>query len=103
LILLLIGVMGGVFIVPINAELQSLGVDSIGTGHAVAIQGFFSQHCDAMCASHLRLRDNAIPQSSGGNMVFREFIFYRHFCAELFSFFYQKKPFMMIIRPCYDS
>ncbi len=41
LILLLIGVMGGVFIVPINAELQSLGVDSIGTGHAVAIQGFF--------------------------------------------------------------
>ena len=40
-ILLLTGIMGGIFIVPINASLQNLGVKSIGTGHAVAIQGFF--------------------------------------------------------------
>lgn len=41
LILLLTGIMGGVFIVPINAALQNIGVNNIGTGHAVAIQGFF--------------------------------------------------------------
>lgn len=41
LILLLTGIMGGLFIVPINAALQNLGVKGIGTGHVVAIQGFF--------------------------------------------------------------
>jgi len=36
-----IGVAGGMFIVPINAALQDLGQDSIGSGAAVALQGFF--------------------------------------------------------------
>jgi len=36
-----IGVAGGMFIVPINAALQELGQDSIGSGSAVALQGFF--------------------------------------------------------------
>lgn len=40
-LLLLIGVCGGLFIVPINALLQHLGEASIGAGHAVALQGFF--------------------------------------------------------------
>ncbi|MDP2904663.1 MAG: lysophospholipid transporter LplT [Methylovulum sp.] len=40
--LLLIGMMGGMFIVPINALLQELGKDSIGSGRAVALQGFFN-------------------------------------------------------------
>ena len=40
--LLLIGVMGGMFIVPINAVLQELGKQSIGSGRAVALQGFFN-------------------------------------------------------------
>jgi len=35
------GMMGGMFIVPINAALQELGQDSIGSGGAVALQGFF--------------------------------------------------------------
>ena len=39
--LLLIGVMGGMFIVPVNAALQELGQQSIGSGSAVALQGFF--------------------------------------------------------------
>lgn len=39
--LLLIGVMGGMFIVPVNAALQDLGQQSIGSGRAVALQGFF--------------------------------------------------------------
>jgi LPLT family lysophospholipid transporter-like MFS transporter len=41
-VLLLIGMMGGMFIVPINALLQELGKESIGSGRAVALQGFFN-------------------------------------------------------------
>jgi len=40
--LLFIGMMGGMFIVPINAILQELGKTSIGSGRAVALQGFFN-------------------------------------------------------------
>ncbi|MDD5277255.1 MAG: lysophospholipid transporter LplT [Methylovulum sp.] len=40
--LLAIGMMGGMFIVPINAVLQELGNNSIGSGRAVALQGFFN-------------------------------------------------------------
>lgn len=39
--LLFIGMMGGMFIVPVNAALQELGQQSIGSGSAVALQGFF--------------------------------------------------------------
>jgi LPLT family lysophospholipid transporter-like MFS transporter len=41
LVLLLIGIAGGLFIVPINATLQEIGHTSIGSGRAVAIQNFF--------------------------------------------------------------
>jgi LPLT family lysophospholipid transporter-like MFS transporter len=40
--LLVIGMMGGMFIVPVNAILQELGKNSIGSGRAVALQGFFN-------------------------------------------------------------
>ncbi len=36
-----IGMAGGMFIVPINAALQALGQETIGSGGAVALQGFF--------------------------------------------------------------
>lgn len=39
--LFFIGMMGGMFIVPVNAALQELGQQSIGSGCAVALQGFF--------------------------------------------------------------
>lgn len=39
--LLLAGVCGGLFVVPINAALQEIGHKSIGSGGAVAIQNFF--------------------------------------------------------------
>ncbi|MGZ5075877.1 MAG: lysophospholipid transporter LplT [Methylobacter sp.] len=39
--LFFIGAMGGLFIVPVNAALQELGQQSIGSGSAVALQGFF--------------------------------------------------------------
>ena len=40
-VLLLMGCAGGLFIVPINATLQSLGRHSVGSGNAVAMQNFF--------------------------------------------------------------
>ncbi len=40
-LLLLIGITGGLFIVPINAALQDIGQQSIGSGGAVALQNFF--------------------------------------------------------------
>jgi LPLT family lysophospholipid transporter-like MFS transporter len=40
-VLFLIGMMGGIFIVPINAALQEMGKQSIGSGRAVALQNFF--------------------------------------------------------------
>lgn len=39
--LFLIGTMGGMFIVPVNAALQEIGQQSIGSGSAVALQNFF--------------------------------------------------------------
>lgn len=39
--LLLAGICGGLFVVPINAALQEIGHKSIGSGGAVAIQNFF--------------------------------------------------------------
>jgi len=39
--LFFIGMMGGVFIVPVNAALQEQGQQSIGSGRAVALQNFF--------------------------------------------------------------
>ena len=41
-ILFLIGVAGGMFIVPINAVLQDIGHKSIGAGGTVAVQNFFN-------------------------------------------------------------
>ncbi|PKM12335.1 MAG: lysophospholipid transporter LplT [Gammaproteobacteria bacterium HGW-Gammaproteobacteria-3] len=41
LVLFVIGMTGGMFIVPVNAALQELGQHSIGSGSAVALQGFF--------------------------------------------------------------
>lgn len=57
-VLFLMGTAGGMFIVPINAALQELGQQSIGSGGAVAMQNFFqnaamllSVGCYTMAAS----------------------------------------------------
>ncbi len=42
IIMLMIGIAGGIFIVPINATLQEIGHKSIGSGSAVAILNFFA-------------------------------------------------------------
>ncbi len=41
IVLFFVGMMGGLFIVPINAVLQEQGQQSIGSGSAVALQNFF--------------------------------------------------------------
>jgi len=41
IVLLLTGIAGGIFLVPINAALQDIGHATIGSGRAVAIQNFF--------------------------------------------------------------
>lgn len=40
-ILVLVGVTGGLFMVPVNAALQEIGHQTIGSGGAVALQNFF--------------------------------------------------------------
>jgi LPLT family lysophospholipid transporter-like MFS transporter len=40
-LLVAVGVCGGMFVVPLNALLQERGHDSVGAGHAVAIQNLF--------------------------------------------------------------
>jgi LPLT family lysophospholipid transporter-like MFS transporter len=42
IVMLMIGIAGGIFIVPINATLQEIGHKSIGSGSAVAILNFFA-------------------------------------------------------------
>ncbi len=40
-LLFIAGVCGGLFVVPINAILQDIGHQTVGSGHAVAVQHFF--------------------------------------------------------------
>lgn len=40
-VLLVIGVCGGIFVVPLNAAIQEIGHATIGSGSAVAVQNFF--------------------------------------------------------------
>jgi LPLT family lysophospholipid transporter-like MFS transporter len=40
-VLIVIGLCGGMFLVPINAALQDVGHRTIGSGRAVALQSFF--------------------------------------------------------------
>ena len=41
LLMIAIGICGGLFVVPLNALLQERGHESIGAGHALAVQNFF--------------------------------------------------------------
>lgn len=48
--LLMAGVFGGLFIVPMNATIQDIGHHTVGTGGAVAVQNFF-QNCAMLLAT----------------------------------------------------
>ncbi len=41
IMLILIGASGGFYVVPLNALLQERGHDTVGAGHAIAVQNFF--------------------------------------------------------------
>ena len=41
IVLLSIGICGGLFVVPLNAAIQAIGQQGIGSGRAVAAQNFF--------------------------------------------------------------
>ncbi|HYD33763.1 MAG TPA: lysophospholipid transporter LplT [Methylophilaceae bacterium] len=43
--LVLIGICGGFYVVPLNALIQERGHRSVGSGHAIAIQNFFENCC----------------------------------------------------------
>jgi LPLT family lysophospholipid transporter-like MFS transporter len=45
LMLVLIGICGGFYVVPLNALLQERGHETVGSGHAIAIQNFFENCC----------------------------------------------------------
>jgi LPLT family lysophospholipid transporter-like MFS transporter len=44
-LLILIGVTGGFYVVPLNALLQERGHETVGAGNAVAVQNFFENFC----------------------------------------------------------
>jgi MFS transporter, LPLT family, lysophospholipid transporter len=44
-LLILVGVTGGFYVVPLNALLQERGHDTVGAGNAVAVQNFFENFC----------------------------------------------------------
>ena len=43
--LIITGACGGFYVVPLNALLQERGHESVGTGHAIAVQNFFENFC----------------------------------------------------------
>lgn len=43
--LVLIGASGGFYVVPLNALLQERGHETVGAGHAIAVQNFFENLC----------------------------------------------------------
>lgn len=43
--LILIGACGGFYVVPLNALLQERGHETVGAGHAIAVQNFFENLC----------------------------------------------------------
>jgi len=45
IMLVLIGVCGGFYVVPLNALIQERGHETVGSGHAIAIQNFFENCC----------------------------------------------------------
>ena len=45
IMLVLIGACGGFYVVPLNALIQERGHETVGSGHAIAIQNFFENCC----------------------------------------------------------
>lgn len=48
-VLLIIGICGGMFVVPLNAAIQDIGHRGVGSGSAVAVQNFFQNSAILLC------------------------------------------------------
>jgi MFS transporter, LPLT family, lysophospholipid transporter len=61
-LLLLIGITGGFYVVPLNALLQERGHETVGAGNAVAVQNFF-ENCTmlSLIGFYVVLEKNGLP------------------------------------------
>lgn len=57
LLLILTGACGGFYVVPLNALLQERGHETVGAGHAIAIQNFFENGCMLLMIGFYTLLD----------------------------------------------
>jgi len=96
--LLLIGLMGGLYIVPVNTTLQALGHQGIGSGRAVALQGFF-QNIAMLCAiglytlsTSLSLPPNHAMIILGGNILLCTTLVFLNFAKNTAPPVYNNKP-----------
>jgi LPLT family lysophospholipid transporter-like MFS transporter len=55
--LIITGACGGFYVVPLNALLQERGHESVGTGHAIAVQNFFENFCMLLMIGFYTLLD----------------------------------------------
>jgi len=57
LMLIITGACGGFYVVPLNALLQERGHESVGAGHAIAVQNFFENFCMLLMIGFYTLLD----------------------------------------------
>ncbi len=62
MLLILVGVAGGFYVVPLNALLQERGHETVGAGNAVAVQNFFENFCMlSLIGLYIVLQKNNVP------------------------------------------
>lgn len=62
LMLIVTGACGGFYVVPLNALLQERGRESVGSGHAIAVQNFFENCCMLLMLGFYTVLDrNNVP------------------------------------------
>lgn len=57
--LILVGVCGGFYVVPLNAMLQDRGHATVGSGHAIAVKNFFDNLCMLLMIGAYTLMDKS--------------------------------------------
>jgi LPLT family lysophospholipid transporter-like MFS transporter len=61
-LLILIGLSGGFYVVPLNALLQERGHETVGAGNAVAVQNFFENFCMLILVGlYIVMEKNDVP------------------------------------------
>ncbi len=62
ILLVLVGITGGFYVVPLNALLQERGHETVGAGNAVAVQNFFENFCMlTLIGLYIMLQKNNVP------------------------------------------